>query len=108
MRFHLAPLKYGGSGHQAVSATQAVPVLVSEEQGATIGGASGDEDHVVAGDVEVPLQVVIDVPRDLRYRARPKQAGKVPQSNVVGLVIVQSVFVLRHLALLDRLGVAGG
>ena len=57
------------SGGVAVRATQAVPVFVGQQQRAAIGSAGGDQHHVMAGNVEVALQVVINIPSDGRQHA---------------------------------------
>ena len=79
-----------GSGGAAVRATEAVPVLVGQQQRAAVGRAGGDQHHVVPLDVEVALQVVINVPSDRWQLAGPEHIGEVPNGQIVGLFVVQS------------------
>ena len=81
-----------GSGDEAVRATEAVPVLVGQQHGATIGSASRDQHHVVSGHVEVALQVMVDVPVDRREGARPQYISKMTDRQVVCLFVIQSSF----------------
>ena len=83
----------GSGGGVAVGATQAVPVFVGQQQGAAIGSSSRDQHHVVAGDIEVALQVVVDVPVDRRQRVGPQQFRKMTDRQVVCLFVIQSSFV---------------
>ena len=62
----------------AVCATQAVPILISEEQRAAVRCAGGDQDHVVSLEIEVTLEVMVTVPSDRRQLARSEQIGGVP------------------------------
>jgi hypothetical protein len=79
-----------GSGSEAVRATEAVPVLVGQQQRAAIGRASSDQHHVMTLDVEVPLEVMVDVPSDRRQMAATEHVGEVPNGQIVGLFVVQS------------------
>lgn len=97
---------HSGSG-VAVSATKAVPVLVGQQQGAAIGGACGDQHHVVPLEIEVALEVMVDVPGNRWQLAGSENVGEVPNGQIVGLFIIQSSCCV-HLDSPAFSGVGGG
>lgn len=88
-------------------ATEAVPILVGQQQWAAVWGAGGDQHHVMTLDVEVTLQVMINVPRNRREMAGPQHVGEMSNGQIVGLFIVQSSCSF-HLALPPSQAPAGG